>query len=139
MSNEDRLFLGKGWQFPPTFNESSQAVEIASYEDDIRQSLSILLSTKPGERIMHPTFGCSLHTMLFEAISESTVTEIIDLVERAVLFFESRITLNQVTVNVDDYYDGRIDIVLEYTIRSINTRSNMVYPFYFSEGTNLAV
>ncbi|WP_286267435.1 GPW/gp25 family protein [Thalassotalea atypica] len=137
MSESTTLFLGKGWSFPPTFSQQNKRVDIVSYEDDIYQSLIIILSTNPGERVMHPTFGCGLKLMVFDVITESTVTEIIDLVERAILFFETRITLNEVVVNIDDFYEGRIDILLDYTIRKINTRSNMVYPFYFSEGTDL--
>ena len=137
MSESTTLFLGKGWSFPPTFNRQDKRIDIVSYEDDIYQSLMLILSTSPGERVMHPTFGCGLKMMIFDVITESTVTEITDLVERAILFFETRITLNSVVVNVDDYYEGRIDILLDYTIRKINTRSNMVYPFYFSEGTDL--
>ena len=139
MSDRNQHFLGKGWQFPPSFNSSDGSVEIACFEDDIRQSLRILLSTRPGERVMHPTFGCGLHSLIFELISETSVTEITDLIRRAVLFFEPRITLDLVSVNADNYYQGRIDIILDYTIRSTNTRSNMVYPFYFSEGTDLVV
>ena len=137
MSESTTLFLGKGWSFPPTFNRQDKRIDIVSYEDDIYQSLMLILSTSPGERVMHPTFGCGLKMMIFDVITESIVTEITDLVERAILFFETRITLNSVVVNVDDYYEGRIDILLDYTIRKINTRSNMVYPFYFSEGTDL--
>jgi phage baseplate assembly protein W len=137
MSHSNSLFLGQGWSFPPTFNDDEKNVDIVHFEDDIQQSLMIILSTNPGERIMHPTFGCGLKLMVFDTLTESTVTEIIDLVERAILFFETRITLNEVTVNVDDYHEGRIDILLDYTIRTINTRSNMVYPFYYSEGTDV--
>ncbi|MBA6293754.1 GPW/gp25 family protein [Colwellia sp. MB3u-70] len=139
MANQEQQFLGKGWSFPPTFNALEKSVNLAVYSDDIRQSLLILLSTRPGERIMHPTFGCALNTLIFESISESTITEIKDLIERAILFFETRITLNSIEVNIDDFYEGRIDILLDYTIRSINTRTNMVYPFYFIEGSDLAV
>lgn len=136
MAGEQQNFLGRGWSFPPTFDRE-RAIEMAEYEEDIKQSLRILLSTRPGERIMHPTFGCGLHAMIFESISTNTVTEIKDVIERAILFFETRITLNTIDVAVDDVYEGRIDIILDYTIRSVNTRANMVYPFYFSEGTEL--
>jgi phage baseplate assembly protein W len=77
--------------------------------------------------------------MVFENIDESTITEIKDLVERAILFFESRITLDNIRIDVDQLYDGLINIHLDYTIRSINTRSNIVYPFYIQEGTDVSI
>ena len=137
----DKKFLGVGWSFPPEFNKHGDAIGLKTVteENDIRESLTILLSTRPGERIMQPAYGCALHGMVFENIIESTITEIKDVVERAVLFFEPRINLEAVEVDTENIYAGRIDIQLEYTIRKTNTRSNVVYPFYFIEGSHVRV
>ena len=48
-----RAFLGVGWAFPPAFAPTGQIVE-AVYEDDVRQAITIILSTNPGERVMRP-------------------------------------------------------------------------------------
>ena len=32
--------------------------------------------------------------------------------------------------------DGALHILVDYTIRTTNSRSNMVYPFYLKEGTD---
>lgn len=135
----DRAFLGTGWSFPPEFHKHGGKVGLkaVSDEEDIRESLNILLSTMPGERIMQPDYGCRLKAMVFESINESTVTQISDVIERAILFFEPRITLDSIEVEADDLYEGRIDIKLAYTIRTTNTRSNIVYPFYFIEGSQV--
>ena len=135
----DKAFLGTGWSFPTQFHKQGGKVNLkmVSAEDDVRESLNILLSTMPGERTMQPAYGCRLKAMLFEDINESTVTEIKDLIERAILFFEPRITLDGIDVEADDLYEGRIDIKLSYTIRTTNTRSNVVYPFYFLEGSQV--
>jgi len=105
--------------------------------EDVREALWILLSTKPGERIMHPAYGCGLHQMIFESINESTVTEIKDLVERAVLFYEPRVTLQNVSVDTTEANQGLLRITLDYVISTTNNRSNMVYPFYIGEGSNV--
>ncbi len=135
----DKRFLGVGWGFPPEFHKHGNmvSVKLVAEEDDIRESLMILLSTRVGERIMQPAYGCRLHAMVFETINESTITEISDVIERAILFFEPRITLDHVNVDTQDIYSGKIDILLSYTVRRTNTRSNMVYPFYFSEGRHV--
>lgn len=130
-------FLGKGWGFPPEFYRRDKAVRIVGEEDDIREALKILFSTVPGERVMHPTFGCGLKSMVFEVLNESTVTQMKDLIERAVLFFEHRIDLEYIDVRVADALAGRVEIELIYTIRATNSRSNMVYPFYLLEGTEI--
>ncbi len=137
----DKSFLGTGWSFPPQFNFTSKDLQTVSEEDDIQQSLFILFSTYPGERVMQPSYGCDLRSMVFENITESTRTAIKDIIERAILFFEPRIDLNFVEVEQDKENIkqgvGVLNILVDYTIRTTNTRSNMVYPFYFQEGTNI--
>lgn len=138
MVGEDRTFLGNGWQFPPVFELYTRAAVMVAHEEDIKQSLHILLSTAPGERVMHPTFGCGLNHMVFEHITDSTITEIKDIVSRAVLFFEPRITLERVDVDAGDAMEGVVRIYLDYTIRTTNSRANMVYPLYLTEGSGIA-
>ena len=133
----DRSFLGTGWAFPPEFHKRAKDVKMVSTDDDIRESLTILLSTSPGERVMRPDYGCGLKTMVFETVTETRVAQIHDIVERAVLFYEPRITLHGVEVNTDEVFDGLIKITLHYTIRTTNIRSNMVFPFYLREGTDI--
>lgn len=129
--------LGRGWAFPPQFTRDKKQLSMVSADEDIRQSLTILFSTTPGERVMQPDYGCALNGMVFESITPATITEIRDLIERAILFHEPRISLESVEVSVEDELGGIIEIDVTYRIRGTNTRSNMVYPFYFLEGTNL--
>jgi len=141
MEDMDKAFLGVGWGFPPEFHKQANAigVKMVAEEEDIGESLAILLSTRPGERIMQPAYGCGLHSMVFETINESTVTELKDIIERAILFFEPRITLGSIDVNTEDVLDGKLLIQLNYTVRKTNTRSNIVYPFYYLEGSRVHI
>ncbi len=135
----DKSFLGTGWGFPPEFNKYG-AVRKVSAEEDIRESLFILLSTDPGERVMQPTYGCGLKTQIFEEINETAVTVIVDLIKRAILFFEPRILVENIRVDSDsseDILNGLIKINITYIVRVTNNRHNIVYPFYFTEGTNV--
>ena len=132
-----KTFLGIGWKFPPTFDKRIKSVEMVSEEEDIRQSLYILLSTKQGERIMRPDYGSDVQSMIFEPIDVNTTTYLKESIRRAILYFEPRITLEQITVRQDDEEDGLLHVNLEYTIRKTNTRTNMVYPYYILEGTDL--
>ncbi|MET0266847.1 MAG: GPW/gp25 family protein [Duganella sp.] len=140
--SSDPSFLGRGWSFPPTFSNGRSGgaggqVAMVSGADDIRQSLHILLSTAPGERVMRPEFGCGLKNHVFEHVGYGTIVQMKELIERAILFFEPRITLDRIEISDRDIASGRLDIDLQYTVRMTNTRSNMVYPFYFTEGTNV--
>ena len=135
MANPDSSFLGTGWKFPPVFSRESAAVEMVGEAEDIRESLRILLSTAPGERVMVPEFGCALWRMVFERLDRTTITEMEEMVRRAILKWESRIDVDSVTVTDDPGVEGLVQIDVAYTIRRINTRSNLVYPFYINEAT----
>lgn len=129
-------FLGVGWAFPPAFVKG-HGVQMASGEEDIRQSLEILLSTAPGERIFNFEYGADVRRWVFEKMDLSVQTLIAEEIKHAVLYFEPRVDVEKVDVEIKDSQEGVLWINLEYRIRQTNSRSNMVYPFYFKEGTNL--
>jgi len=106
-------------------------------EADIRQSLYILISTLPGERLLKPLYGCDLHGFVFEKMSYSLKQEIIDLVELAIIRYEPRIRLDAVDVRFSEEQVGLVYITVNYTVRKTNSRSNIVYPYYLQEGTNI--
>ncbi|MBC3875293.1 GPW/gp25 family protein [Undibacterium flavidum] len=134
----DKSFLGTGWSFPPEFSKRGQ-VKMVSAEEDIVQSLRILLATNPGERVMRSSFGCGIKHKIYENINETTVTILKDLIKRSILFFEPRITLDAIHADIVDVYSGYLNFVISYTIVSSNTRHNLVYPFYFREGSDVAL
>lgn len=134
--SQDNSFLGTGWSFPPEFSRRGK-VSMVSAEEDIKQSLLILLSTSPGERVMQPTFGCGLKHHVYENIDESTVTILKDLITRAILFFEPRVKLEMILSDASAAYEGRLDFTIMYRIISTNTRHNIVYPFYLREGSDV--
>lgn len=129
-------FLGKGWSFPPEFNKDEQSVKMLSDEDDINSSLNILFSTSIGERIMLPKYGANLKDYLFDPVDTSMKAYIKDLIKTAILYFEPRIELNDITLTAMND-EGMIEIILDYTVRTTNSRYNFVYPFYLNEGTNI--
>lgn len=88
-------FLGKGWNFPPTLTENG--VKMVSYEEDIQQSLYVLLSTSPSERVNRYDYGCPLRKYAFEVMDTEIVTQMRNDITRAVMLFEPRITLEDVS------------------------------------------
>ncbi|MCC2545348.1 GPW/gp25 family protein [Hymenobacter sp. BT175] len=130
-------FLGTGWSFPPQFATRNRLLGMTSDEEDIRQSLYLLFHTEPGDRVMNPDYGCPLRQFLFENMDRSSLTHITDVVSKAVLTYEPRISLHEVKVNTDSINDGVIFLEVNYAVRTINSRHNVVYPFYLTEATLL--
>lgn len=106
-------------------------------EEDIRRSLQIILRTLPGERVMRPDFGAGMDRLLFEPLTTTLKTYMRKLVRDAVLRFEPRVELESVELDDSGEFEGRVLITLQYTIRATNSRANLVFPFYKTEGTNV--
>ena len=127
------VFLGRGWNFPPQLTENG--VKMVAYEEDIEQSLRVLFSTSPGERVNRYDYGCPY---TFEPIYTQTLVRMRADIARAITLFEPRITLEE--VSFEERSDkGLLLILITYTIIRTNSRNNMVYPFYLNEGTNLNI
>ena len=134
---ETKSFLGRGWSFPPEFNRGTKSVKMLEDEADIQSSLEILLSTRLGERIMVPGYGCNLDELLFKPLNITVKTYIIDLIKTAILYYEPRIDARKIEIDPADELNGVLLINIEYIIRTTNSRKNMVFPFYKEEGNEL--
>ncbi|WP_109302614.1 GPW/gp25 family protein [Aquimarina sp. AU474] len=132
-----KSFLGVGWSFPPEFNKQAAAVKMISDEEDIKSSLEILLSTRLGERVMVPQYGCNLDELLFENLNRTLVTYVIELIKTAILYHEPRIDVDRIDISESDVLQGELFIKVEYTVRATNSRNNVVFPFYLEEGTDI--
>jgi len=134
---ERKSFLGTGWAFPLSFerSDSMSTVAMISEVHDIEQSLTILLSTRPGERLMRPDFGCALDDLLFEPANISLITYIKDLIRRSILFYEPRVDLRGIEIITDGLMEGRVLIEIDVVVRSTNGRFNYVYDYYKREAT----
>ncbi|UJP63802.1 GPW/gp25 family protein [Mongoliitalea daihaiensis] len=130
-------FLGKGWSFPPAFSKQFRNVQMLEGEVDIESSLELLLSTKQGERIMHPNFGCNLEELLFNPLDRTLITYITDLIKTAILYYEPRIDVLKIQIFEDQLIDGRVNIHIAYLVRATNARKNKVFPFYKDEGIEI--
>lgn len=128
--NKERSFLGRGWSFPPEFNKEAGTVTMLEDEADIVSSLHILLSTRLGERVMLPGYGCNLDDLLFNSLDLTVKTYVTDLVKTAILYHEPRIDAGRITIEPADELQGVLLIHIEYVVRATNSRMNMVYPYY---------
>ena len=129
-------FLGRGWSFPPTFELQGKNVQMLSDVEDIESSLEILLSTRPGERVLNPSYGCNMDRLVFENLDTSLKTFMADLIKMAILYHEPRITVEKIDLSASDELAGIVLIEIDYFVRTTNSRKNFVFPFYKKEGTS---
>ncbi len=125
-------FLGVGIKFPFQISVSG-GIALSCYEDDIKESIQIILGTSKGERLMQPEFGCGIHDLVFEPVNTSTEGLIIHHIREALTLFEPRIEVMKVCVSKDELDVGKLLINTEYRVVSTNNVFNLVYPFYSQE------
>lgn len=107
---------GRGWAFPPRFTLSDGACMVAGSED-VRQSLLILFSTLPGERIMRDGYGCDLNQFMFANISSALTAEIESQIIDDVLQWEPRAEIADIDVGQDDIIPSLLQIEVTYRLR----------------------
>lgn len=128
-----RAFLGVGWAFPLRL-AADHTLASVKHEEDVRESILIILGTRRGERLMRPDFGAGLEDFVFEPLSTTTRETLRKRVEESLIDFEPRIDVTKVDVTIDTLRLDRLLINLDYRVRSTNTHFNLVFPFYLQEG-----
>ncbi len=122
-------FLGSGWALPIGLDGQGNVARV-DREAAVRQSIWTILATAPGERVMRPTFGCGLADMVFSPNTALTHGLAASHVRQALVEFEPRVEVMDVTVTADPADSRRLLIEIDYEVRSTNSRFNLVYPFY---------
>ena len=133
-ADDRKAILGRGWAMPVTLDPRTGLVASAAYEQDIRQSILIILETAPGERVMRPNFGCGIHELVFAAVDSTTLQRVRSTVEEALRRCEARIDVLGVNVDEAATTEGKLEVEIEYRVRKTNQTGNLVFPFYFREG-----
>ncbi len=138
-NSEGKEFLGSGIAFPLNIDEQGH-ISMNSLEEQVRQSILLILRTAKGERVMRHDFGAGLHRLVFSPSNYATFAMVEHEVKDALVRFEPRIDV--LNVKVTPYSDElgklepeKLDIYLEYRVRKTDTMFNLVYPFYLERGT----
>ena len=133
-SNE---LLGTGWAFPPKFDKNSIGAAMLTGEEDVDNSIYVILHTKLGERILRNEFGSNIHDLVFEPLTENTKTYMASSLKESLANNEPRIKVTSLLLEQADPALGRIDINIVYTLIATNVSSNLVVPFYTPENITI--
>jgi phage baseplate assembly protein W len=125
--------LGSGLQFPIRINQRG-GWAVTKYEEKVKESIKVILSTAKGERVMRPDFGCNIYEFVFTTLDSTNLTLIKSAVREALLRWEPRIEINEIDVKPDTVREGRLLVYVAYTIRATNSADNLVYPFHLHTG-----
>lgn len=116
-------FLGRGFKFPFEVNPATGGIAMSEFEDNIRQCISVILGTKPGERQMLPEFGCRINELMFAPNTAATASSISYHVRRALARWEPRIEVKAVDAFPDA--NGHMRVTVKYVIRSTESEQDL--------------
>lgn len=130
---DPRAFLGAGWRFPLQVTPDGR-IASSRHERKIEESILLILSTAPGERVMMPDYGCGLHELVFEPNDARTLALVAHHVRQALNRHEPRIDLLDVHADSSAEAPNLLLVRINYRVRATNAVGNLVYPFHISEG-----
>lgn len=122
-------FVGTGWAFPPTVDDRG-GVAMVGGDREIEQAIRIIVTTYPGERPMRPQFGSRLRDFVFRPADRTTAAELALEVRNAVRQWEPRVDVHEVLVHPDPIERNRLNVEVVYSLKRVNDRRNLVFPFY---------
>ena len=99
----------------------------------VRQSILLLLTTRPGERVMRPDYGCDLQRLVFSPNDATTHGLAIYYVRQALQRWEPRIDILGLDATSNKGDPGRMDIILEYRVLKTARRENLTISVSLAE------
>jgi uncharacterized protein len=144
-TTSSKAFLGSGLSLQITLSPQGQLamdmgvdgngqLSMSSLDDHVQQSILLILETATGERMMRPDFGAGLQALVFSPMNAATSALVQHEITDALTRLEPRINVLGVDVSTDPSQPGRLEINLQYSIRSTDTMFNLVYPFFLERG-----
>jgi phage baseplate assembly protein W len=103
------------------------SVDMVDEADSVRQSILLLLSTIPGERVMRPDYGCELHRLVFSPNDNTTSGLAIHYVRQALDRWEPRAQVMHLDAGPDPQYPERLEILLEYRLRRTQHNEELAF------------
>ena len=130
---ESKKFLGTGIKFPPAIDLGTGRFMMSSEEQNVKESVYLILMTQRGERWLEPNFGSNLMSYTFMDTSVTMLNIMANSLRSILLEQEPRIS--NVDVEVDpEVKDGCLFVTIQYTVAETNTQDNLVFPFYLNAG-----
>ena len=132
MEEFDNSSSVKGWKFPPAFNVYSKTVDTVNGDQSIKESLQVLLTTIPGERLMELDYGCDLSVLAFKTLDTNLVTFMTNNIRQAIERWEKRINVQEILIDQVNDIDGVVKITIQYVVLKTTQSESFVLNYSFS-------
>jgi hypothetical protein len=107
-------------------------IEMIELHASVRQSMLLLLSIDPGERVMYPDYGCSLNKLVFAPNDETTSGLAIHYIRQAVKKWEPRVHILAIDTHADTDVPELLVIELKYRVIATQKEDTVLFKFDLS-------
>ncbi|MEH2247657.1 GPW/gp25 family protein [Nostoc sp.] len=128
INEQPQKYLGTGLSFPLQSNMQG-GLKLSSEAQKVKEAIWLILRTDLGERLYRPDFGCRLSELAFAPLNNDTLLRIRIYVLEALQKWEPRIDIDEVRADPDTI-TGRVNILIDYRLKSHPDPYSFVYPFY---------
>lgn len=128
-----RAFLGNGLRFPVEVDAVTGRFRESSCEENIKESIFLIVMTRKGERLMRPDFGCDIHQYMFDTIDYTVLARMRQAVKDSLVRWEPRIADIEVQIQDRVLEENALEIAITYRVRTTNSPFNLVFPYYLEE------
>lgn len=120
--------IGRGVSFPLQISVQGKLL-LSSKDQNVEESILVILQTYRGERVYRADFGSRLAELVFEPLNLQTLMLIKLYVREALEMWEPRIDLRDVKTEADPN-EGKVDIEIVYSLKDHSDPRSLVFPFY---------
>ena len=104
-----------GLAFPLGFANDGVFRKTKTTLEQAKHNLKNLLLTMKGERLGHPEFGCEIHNLIFEQISEDINDTIEEKIKEAVDIWLPYITVGKTVTN---QIENRLNVDVHFSLKN---------------------
>ncbi len=104
----------KGWKFPIQVDEVTGKIKTVEDNEDIKQSIRIILETQKNERKIYPNFGTDLRSYMFEIVDHVFTSNIKNTIESSIKMWAMHIEDMNVAVNASSGAISKIEVNIDY-------------------------
>tara|TARA_R100000152_G_C6624467_1_gene74090 strand:+ start:46 stop:435 length:390 start_codon:yes stop_codon:yes gene_type:complete len=100
----------------------------------VRQNLTMLILTSPGERIMIPDFGVGLKRFLFENINPTIKDLIVQRIKEQVKLYMPAVLINKIIFDESQMNINKLFVAIHYSIPSAGLNDSILLPLGVGTG-----
>jgi phage baseplate assembly protein W len=104
----------KGWKFPIQVDEVTGKIKTVEDNENIKQSVRVILETQKYERKIFPNFGTDLRSYMFEVVDPNFISRLRKSIETSLKMWESHIEDLNVAVNASSGPVSKVEVAIDY-------------------------